>query len=102
MKNYKECNTVSLGISDVAALVLVGCRGEEGLVAEILKFGEDGDYRAYIADGETEIGSHYALKATFNHWLKVYDDENLVYDVMAKTINVYRAGLRGCIIQIIK
>jgi hypothetical protein len=102
MKNYKKCEKEDIGYSEIATLVLAGCRGEEGLKTEQLCFGADGAYYAYIADSETEIGEHYKKTATFNHWLKIYDDETLRYEVDAKEINIYRAGDFGCIIQIIK
>jgi hypothetical protein len=54
MKIYKECERKYIGGSDIDALILVGCRGEEGLVTEPLNFGEDRAYSAYIVDGETE------------------------------------------------
>lgn len=102
MKNYKEFEQQFIGDSDIATLILVGCRGEEGLKTEQLHFSEDGNYRAYIVDADTEIGNHYKKVATFNHWLKIYDDEGLTYSVMADEINIYRAGDFGCIIQVIK
>ncbi len=101
MKNYKECGQQPIGDSDIATLILVGCR-EEGLQIEQLHFGEDGSYDAYIINADTEIGSHYHKVATFHHWLKIYDDEGLTYKAEGKEINIYRAGEYGCIIQIIK
>ncbi len=101
MKNYKEFEQRFIGNSDISTLILVGCNGEEGLKTEQLHFGEDGSYKAYIVNSETEIGSHYMKVATFNHWLKIYDDEGLTYGVEAEAINIYRAGSFGCIIQII-
>lgn len=104
MENYKECPVAYIGDSDIAALILVGYRNgsKDGLVTEPLYFGMDGSYKAYIVDEETEIGKHYKLKATFNYWLKIYDDDELVHNIKAKEIKIYRAGDMGCIIQIIK
>ena len=102
MKNYKEFEQESIGYSDIATLILVGC-DENGLKTEQLSFGGDGRYGAYIVtEPDVEIGSHYNKVATFNHWLKIYDDEGLTYRVDAKEINIYRAGEFGCIIQIIQ
>lgn len=102
MKTYKDFEQKIIGGSDIATLILVGCRGEEGLKTEQLHFGEDGIYRAYIVtDHEAEIGSHYKKVATFNHWLKIYDDYEKTFDQRAKEINIYRVGDFGCIIQII-
>ena len=103
MKNYKDFEQEYIGESDIATLILVGCRGEEGLKTEQLHFGEDGCYRAYIiTEPDVVIGSHYKKAATFNHWLKIYDDDEKTFEKHAKEINIYRAGDFGCIIQIIQ
>ena len=102
MKTYKDFEKKYIGGSDIASLVMVGCRRDEGLKTEPLFFGEDGAYYAYIVDEETEIKSHYTKVAAFNHWLKIYDDDGLTFVENAKEINVYRAGQFGCIIQIIQ
>lgn len=90
-RTYKDFPTRYIGSSDIASLILVGCYKNLGLVMKPLHFGED-----------VEIGSHYEKIATFNSWLKIYDDEELTFDVSAKEINIFRAGEYGCIIQIIK
>lgn len=103
MKTYKDFEQVYIGGSDIAALILVGCYKEEGLKTQTLNFGEDGSYRAYIVtDPEAEIGNHYKKVATFNYWLKIYDDDGKTYEVRAREINIYRAGDFGCIIQVIQ
>ena len=90
---------MNIGDSDIAALIMVGCN-EEGLKSQPLNFGEDGDYSAYIVDKTAEIGSHYKKVAEFSDWLKIYDDDGLCCKFSGGKINVFRAGLRGCIIQI--
>ena len=106
MKTYKDFEKRYIGSSDIASLILAGCRTEEGLKTEALSFGEDGSYSAYIVkqseNEEIKIESHYTKVATFNHWLKVYDDDGKTFDCMGKEINIYRAGQFGCIIQIIQ
>lgn len=101
MKNYKDYQKVSIGSSDIASLVLVGI-SESNLKAEFLHFAGDGEYQAYIVDNEAEIGAHYEKMYTFTHWMKVYDDEELMHDFNAREINVYRAGDFGCIVQLIE
>ena len=99
---YKK-QKISLGGSDYATLIMVGCRGEEGLKTEPLYYGEDGEYSAWLVTSEdVVIPEHYKLKATFNYWLKVYDDDGLTADLSGKTIEVYRAGEFGTLIRIIK
>lgn len=106
MKTYKDFEKTYIGGSDIASLILVGCRKDEGLKTEPLYFGEDGGYSAYIVNQtekeEIKIESHYTKVATFNHWLKIYDDDGKTFDCRGKEINIYRAGQFGCIIQIIQ
>lgn len=41
MKNYKEFEQQFIGDSDIATLILVGCRSEEGIKTEQLHFGKE-------------------------------------------------------------
>ena len=97
MKPYKSYARRSIGASDIASLTIRGA----SLDPMALNFGEDGSYSAYIVDGEAEIGAHYELVATTKIWLWVFDDEGDREEFRAETINVYRAGEMGCIIQLI-
>lgn len=101
MKTYKDFEKEFIGISDIASLILAGC-DENGLKLEELHFGGDSSYYAYIVEGsDVEIGSHYKEVTRFKHWLKIYDDIELVRQLEAKEIIVYRAAEMGCIIQLI-
>lgn len=103
MKHYKDFGKTFIGSSDIAALVLVGYKANEGMSPEKLNFGEDGSYYAYIVDcDDVEIGSHYAEVTRFESWLKIYDDDGLVLKLMAKEIIVYRAAQMGCVIRLVK
>lgn len=103
---YKDYERLYIGTSDIAALTLTGmCPANEpgdctGLKTFALHFGGDGSYNAYICDDAAEIGAHYRLETTFSHWLRIYDDEGLVRKFYADIIRVYRAGERGCIVQL--
>lgn len=103
---YKDYEKKHIGCSDIACLILVGCRASEGVKAEKLLFGEDGSYSAYVVEQteheDVKIESHYTKVATFNHWLKIYDDDGKTFACRGKEINIYRAGEFGCIIQILK
>lgn len=101
MNNYKNYQKAYIGFSNIASLILVGC-GEDGLVLHELHFGQDDSYHAYIVDGDAEIGQHYHLEASFQSWLKIYDDAELVKGFYGSEINVFRSGMMGCIIQVIK
>lgn len=103
MKSYKDFNTISIGGSDIACLVLVGCKVNEkgeslGAFTELLHFGEDGSYRAYYATEPCEVGEHYKKVASFNGWLKIYDDSDRTFSEYGD-FNIYRAGDFGCIIE---
>ena len=100
MRDYHEYKKVYIGDSDIATLILVGC-GDDGVKAIPLHFGEDANYQAYIVDEQASIGEHYELKAEFDTWMKVYDDHSFVREFVARKIKVYRAGMRGCIIQLL-
>ena len=103
MKKYKDFEKLYIGSSDIATLVLVGPSPETELIKpEILHFGGDGSYSAYVVVGDdVEIGAHYEKVATFNEWMKVYDDYERTAKFAGNEINVYRAGDYGCIIQCI-
>ena len=100
MKDYHEYKKVYIGDSDCAALTLSGFVKDKGLVATILNFNIDSSYHAYIVDENAEIGSHYVLKATFNSWVKIFDDNELVCTLGGDVIEFYRAGDAGCIIRV--
>ena len=104
MKTYKDFETIYIGGSDVASLIMMGLK-ETGRTLEFLNFGEDGEYYAYIVSRKenepVEIGEHYKKVATFTNWLKIYDDYESTLDIKGKVINVYRAGEFGCIIEVI-
>lgn len=103
--NYKDYTKYYIGSSDIAALTLTGMRPADepgdctGLKTFAIHFGGDGDYYAYGCDEDAEIGAHYALEATFAHWLRIYDDTGLVCKLYADIIKIYRAGEYVCIIQ---
>ena len=102
MKNYKEFMKWHIGTSDIAALVMVGFKNDIGATTQLLEFGKDDSYYAYVCEGEVEIGKHYELVAEYQCWLKIYDDTELVRKFNGKTIRVYRAGEVGCVINILK
>lgn len=102
-KDYHECKIVRLGSSDIARLIL----SAPDAVA-LLAMGEDGDYHAYLVDRrnpddkDVVIPKHYTKQFIAEHWLDIYDDEERTCTIHAAghTINVYRSGLRGILIEI--
>lgn len=117
MKSYKESEKRGIGESDIALLTLTGpiegtvtyrMGGKKyelpatGNVApQNLLFGGDGDYSAYIVEGDAEIGDHYEQVAEYKVWMKIYDDHGISREFEADRIKVYRAGEYGCIIQLL-
>lgn len=95
---YKD-NTQSIGYSDVASVVLRGIQDGKQVV-KLLNFGEDGDYKAYIVEDRDLIPEHYFLKEAFNYWMDIYDDETCTLKLKGDVIEVYTAGMRGCLILI--
>lgn len=100
MKTYKDYSRMDIGTSDISTLVLVGCNSK-GLKSKLLHFKENGDYQAYMIPKDVKVGAHYKRVASYNKWMKIYDDDSLALEIEAKEINVYRGGDFGCIIQII-
>lgn len=97
MKHYKDYDKNYIGESDIARLILSYPGG-----VQALNFGEDGEYYAYIIDGDTIIGDHYKKVLQASTWLEIYDDTGLIRKFKGNRINIYRAGDFGCIIQIIE
>ena len=103
--SYKDI-CVALGGSDIATLIMVGMTMEDRpattshLEMKELNFGEDGEYSAWLVDGDTAVPEHYTLTAEFKNWLKIYDDEGYCTYFTAPFIRVYQAGQFGCLIQL--
>lgn len=93
---------VNLGDSDIAQLTMLGYSPEQGATPKALKFGGDGSYRAWIVDNEGLVPDYYTLVAEYDTWLKIYDDDDLVFYCYRHdaAIKVYRAGEYGCLICI--
>ena len=103
MEKWYKDEIWGLGASEIAALTLVGMK-EGNLSAEILNFGGDGNYIAYLVkDKDVEIPSHYDLIYTGQTWLKIFDDDHKVFDYhkYGSVIEIYRAGDYGVIIRIL-
>lgn len=96
MTNYKK-NTINLGYSDIAMLTIVSPRG-----ASSLKFGGDGNYKAYVVYGPMDARDipHYTQVYTANSWVWLFDDDGKKTAFTGDMINIYRAGDYGMIINI--
>lgn len=95
MKTYKDFGKISIGASDIASLTVRSCMN-----TYTLNFGEDNSYSAYFVTEDAEIGSHYKECFSGNHWLWIYDDEELTARISCESFKIYRAGQMGCIIYV--
>ena len=100
-KNYKDFEKIFIGESDIAQLTLRYFNDDAKEVElDILHFGEDGAYNAYlIQDEEVEIPNHYQL--VFDKqisWMDIIDDTGIIAFDCPANIKIYRAGNYGCII----
>lgn len=109
IKKYKDFGTKHyVGFSDIATLSLIGCKLAEertsvygeGLKCKFIAFGEDGDYDCYIISDHIEVPLHYAKVETFASWVRIVDDQEVMYTLDSNYIDVYRAGERGFLIQL--
>lgn len=99
MKTYKDYEKKYIGTSDIAALTVTGCT-ETGAKAQMVRFGGDNSYDAYIVDENCEVPEHYEKVSEFTNWIKIFDDDRLTFDMNAKKIEIYRSGNYGCIIRV--
>ena len=93
-RDHHEYQKIPLGESDIAQLLLrrpAGC--------ELLEFGEDGGYSAYLVDEECEVPAHYIKIMECRCWLWIYSDTQRTVRINAPRIAVYRCGMKGCIIR---
>lgn len=102
----------SFAASDIATLIVVGCKPVEEIKqddTDVLKgmfvhFGSDGSYRMHLVEEDYVVPEYYNLQGKFRAWIKIYDDDGLVYD-SSKEYNlfeVYRAGDMTIMIKQIK
>lgn len=96
VKKYQELPKEYIGKSERKSLILFGGSGveDEHLVNQ-MRFPENGDYEAYIAEGEdVDMGGTSDVKklGEFAFWLDIYDDKGLVKTFKAERIIVYEKG----------
>ena len=96
MKNYKDFEKRFIGGSDSAFLTITG---SDSTKTE-LKFGEDGEYYAYIVPEDTEIGGHYVKHAELEGSVTITDDDGDEIKLIADRIEFFRAGEFGCVIRL--
>ena len=91
---------IFIGTTEYDSIILVGPQNNK-IAAEVLNFSGSGNFTAILVEDNEEVGSNYKLVAEFNSWLKIYDDNQLVWEIWASKIKIYRADSVGCVIQLI-
>lgn len=112
MDNLKGFEKICLGASDIATLIAVGCKDSEELSKErvdnpnadflkvypihfgdsIVYWQDNLFYDAYVVtDPKVAIPDGYKKTCTFSSWLKIYDDDGLVFksNPKFKEIEIY-------------
>ena len=100
--DYKQ-KKISLGSSDIATLIAVGIARDfctTGVCAKPISMGSDGKYSAYIVTDATLVPDYYHEVFSCEKWLRVYDDDALVFDKNADSFRIYRSGDFGVIILV--
>ena len=95
-RTYKDFEKRFIGASDSAYLTITGANGTKAK----LKFGEDGEYYAYIVPENVEIGNHYVKRAEFEGSVTITDDDGDGIMLIADKIEFFRAGEFGCIVRL--
>ena len=93
---YKEYPKMFIGDSEQGSLTV-----RYAYSAKALHFDTSGVCEAYVVDENAEIGEHYKLGHSGRYWVRIYDDTSLSFSAAADSILIYRAGERGCVIQLI-
>lgn len=85
MKKFHEYEKTYIGTSDIAELVFRGPEKIQGISTM-----EDGSVYARIVPCEVEVPEYYELIFVENFWLKIYDDERLVFNKYGKEFRIFR------------
>lgn len=104
-KSYKDYPLIEFGYSDIASLVCVYFDNDENKIKTCMfGVGSDGSYRGRVVYNDVEIPNHYYKQMTLNAaWLKLYDDRNIVVELVGDAIyDLYTAGEHTVLINIKK
>lgn len=100
VKAYKRI-MLHLGTSDTATLTLRGYRPQQGVTLDLLTFGGDASYSAWLVFDRALVPAHYTEVASFERWVDVIDDTEVTIKIRGVSrIGVFRAGEMGVLICI--
>lgn len=82
--------TVRLGCTDIGAILFAGIDDNNNLCSTYISVGGDGEFTGLLTTNKAEIPPTYSHMFTSYYWLKIYDDNSLIFSKYATTIEVYQ------------
>lgn len=92
--------TIRLGYTDIGVILFAGLDDDNNLCSRYISIGRDGEFTALLTTNKAEIPPNYDYILTSWYWLKIYDDDSLVFNKHATTIEVYQNANLNIIILI--
>lgn len=92
--------TIRLGYTDIGAILFAGIGDDNNLCSTYIIVGGDGEFTGLLTTNKAEIPPTYDYMFTSYYWLKIYDDDSLVFSKYATTIEVYQNANLNIIILI--
>ena len=91
---------IRLGYTDIGAILFAGLDDDNNLCSMYISVGSDGEFTGLLITNKAEIPPNYDYILTSWYWLKIYDDDSLVFSKYATTIEVYQNANLNIIILI--
>lgn len=82
--------TIRLGCTDIGAILFAGIDDDNNLCSTYISVGGDGEFTGLLTTSKAEIPPTYDHMFTSYYWLKIYDDNSLIFSKYATTIEVYQ------------
>lgn len=92
--------TIRLGCTDIGAILFAGLDDDNHLCSTYISVGGDGEFTGLLTTNKAEIPPNYDHMLTRRYWLKIYDDNSLVLNKYATTIEVYQNANLNIIILV--
>lgn len=92
--------TIRLGYTDIGAILFAGLDDNNNLCSTYISVGGDGEFTGLLTTNKAEIPPTYDYMFTSYYWLKIYDDNSLVFNKYATTIEVYQNAKLNIIILV--
>lgn len=92
--------TIRLGCTDIGAILFAGIDDDNNLCSTYISVGGDGEFTGLLTTSKAEIPPTYDHMFTSYYWLKIYDNDSLVFNKYATTIEVYQNANLNIIILV--